>query len=153
MDSWNFFQRSALRSIHGIDRNDLAHARFMGSDPTREPPLLFQKPTDAMPYRAAVTVAEYPYPTLTKNYHGEAELVEARGKGGRNIRLGEALEYGYGYTLGWAMKRREYRLAKSCPPTIAVAPTNFRVRPSPAVSDTYQCFPYPLADHETHTAL
>ena len=37
-----------VRRIYCIGRNYAAHAREMGSDPTREPPFFFQKPTDAI---------------------------------------------------------------------------------------------------------
>lgn len=37
-----------VRRIYRIGRNYAAHAREMGSDPTREPPFFFQKPTDAV---------------------------------------------------------------------------------------------------------
>jgi 2-keto-4-pentenoate hydratase/2-oxohepta-3-ene-1,7-dioic acid hydratase in catechol pathway len=37
-----------VRRIYCIGRNYAAHAREMGSDPTREPPFFFQKPTDAV---------------------------------------------------------------------------------------------------------
>src|SRR6201746_2910704 len=36
-----------VRRIYCIGRNYAAHSREMGSDPTREPPFFFQKPTDA----------------------------------------------------------------------------------------------------------
>src|SRR6267142_6565976 len=35
-----------VRRIYCIGRNYAAHSREMGSDPTREPPFFFQKPTD-----------------------------------------------------------------------------------------------------------
>ena len=50
-------QRYPVRRIYCIGRNYAAHAREMGSDPTREPPFFFQKPTDAIQYVAAGTVA------------------------------------------------------------------------------------------------
>jgi len=96
-----------IRRIYCIGRNYAAHAREMGSDPTREPPFFFQKPTDAIQYVAAGTVADHPYPTLTKNYHYEAELVAVLGKGGRNISVDKALDLVYGYTLGLDMTRRD----------------------------------------------
>jgi len=96
-----------VRRIYCIGRNYAAHAREMGSDPTREPPFFFQKPTDAIQYVATGTVADHPYPSLTKNYHYEAELVAAIGKSGRNIPLAKALEHVYGYTLGLDMTRRD----------------------------------------------
>lgn len=60
-----------VRRIYCIGRNYAAHAREMGSDPTREPPFFFQKPTDAIQNVAIGTVADHPYPPLTKNYHYE----------------------------------------------------------------------------------
>ena len=96
-----------VRRIYCIGRNYAAHAREMGSDPTREPPFFFQKPTDAIQYVAAGTVANHPYPPLTKNYHYEAELVAVLGKGGRNIPVDQALNLVYGYTLGLDMTRRD----------------------------------------------
>ena len=96
-----------IRRIYCIGRNYAAHAREMGSDPSREPPFFFQKPTDAIQYVAAGTVADHPYPTLTKNYHYEAELVAVLGKGGRNISVDKALDLIYGYTLGLDMTRRD----------------------------------------------
>jgi len=96
-----------VRRIYCIGRNYAAHAREMGSDPTREPPFFFQKPTDAIQYVKAGTVANHPYPPLTKNYHYEAELVAVLGKGGRNIPKEKALEHVYGYTLGLDMTRRD----------------------------------------------
>jgi len=100
-----------VRRIYCIGRNYAAHAREMGSDPTREPPFFFQKPTDAVQYVAAGTVADHPYPTLTKNYHYEAELVAVIGKGGRNIPADKALDHVYGYTLGLDMTRRDLQRA------------------------------------------
>jgi len=100
-----------VRRIYCIGRNYAAHAREMGSDPTREPPFFFQKPTDAIQYVPTGTVAAHSYPPLTKNYHYEAELVAALGKGGRNIPLERALDHVYGYTLGLDMTRRDLQRA------------------------------------------
>jgi fumarylpyruvate hydrolase len=100
-----------VRRIYCIGRNYAAHAREMGSDPTREPPFFFQKPTDAIQHVAAGTVADHPYPTLTKNYHYEAELVAVLGKGGRNIPVAQALDCVWGYSLGLDMTRRDLQRA------------------------------------------
>ena len=100
-----------VRRIYCIGRNYAAHAREMGSDPTREPPFFFQKPTDAIQLVTPGTVADHPYPTLTKNYHYEVELVVALGKGGRDIPIERALEHVYGYTLGLDMTRRDLQRA------------------------------------------
>lgn len=100
-----------VRRIYCIGRNYAAHAREMGSDPTREPPFFFQKPTDAIQLVPMGTVADHPYPPLTKNYHYEAELVAVLNKGGRNIPVEKALELVYGYTLGLDMTRRDLQRA------------------------------------------
>lgn len=100
-------QAFPVRRIYCIGRNYAAHAREMGSDPTREPPFFFQKPTDAIQVVTPGTVADHPYPSLTKNYHYEVELVVALGKGGRNIAAADALGLVYGYSLGLDMTRRD----------------------------------------------
>ncbi len=100
-----------VRRIYCIGRNYAAHAREMGSDPTREPPFFFQKPTDAIQYVAAGTTPQHAYPPLTKNYHYEAELVAVLNKGGRDIPVEKALELVYGYTLGLDMTRRDLQRA------------------------------------------
>ena len=100
-----------VRRIYCIGRNYRAHAIEMGSNPDREPPFFFQKPTDAIQHVKVGTVADHPYPTLTKNYHYEAELVAALGRGGRNISVEQALDYVYGYSLGLDMTRRDLQRA------------------------------------------
>ena len=100
-----------VRRIYCIGRNYAAHAREMGSDPTREPPFFFQKPTDAIQNVAMGSVADHPYPTLTKNYHYEVELVAALNRGGRNIPAEKALECVYGYAVGLDMTRRDLQRA------------------------------------------
>ena len=90
----------AVRRIYCIGRNYAAHAIERGSDPTREPPFFFQKPTDAIQNVAIGTVADHPYPLLTRNYHHEVELVAALKSGGTNIPPEQALEHVYGYALG-----------------------------------------------------
>ena len=96
-----------VRRIYCIGRNYAAHAIEMGSDPSREPPFSFQKPTDAIQCGPPGTVADHPYPSLTKNYHYEVELVAALSGGGRNIPMDKALGLVYGYALGLDMTRRD----------------------------------------------
>src|SRR6202020_1793968 len=96
-----------VRRIYCIGRNYAAHAIERGSDPTREPPFFFQKPTDAIQYVAPGTVVEHAYPSLTKNYHHEVELVAALKSGGTNIPPEKALDHVYGYALGLDMTRRD----------------------------------------------
>ncbi len=100
-----------VRRIYCIGRNYRAHSIEMGSNPDREPPFFFQKPTDAIQFVQAGTMPEHPYPPLTKNYHYEAELVAALGKGGRNIPISQALDHVWGYTLGLDMTRRDLQRA------------------------------------------
>lgn len=101
----------SVRRIYCIGRNYAAHAREMGSDPTREPPFFFQKPTDAIQFVKIGEVADHPYPTLTKNYHYEVELVAALKSGGRNIPIEKALDHVYGYAVGLDMTRRDLQRA------------------------------------------
>ena len=100
-----------VRRIYCIGRNYAAHAREMGSDPTREPPFFFQKPSDAIQVVAIGTTADHPYPTLTKNYHYELELVAALKGGGRNVSIADALDLVYGYAVGLDMTRRDLQRA------------------------------------------
>ncbi len=101
----------AVRRIYCIGRNYAAHSREMGSDPTREPPFFFQKPTDAIQNVKIGDVADHPYPSLTKNYHYEVELVAALKTGGRNISLDKALDHVFGYAVGLDMTRRDLQQA------------------------------------------
>jgi fumarylpyruvate hydrolase len=102
-----------VRRIYCIGRNYRAHAIEMGSNPDREPPFFFQKPTDAIQYVAPNSTADHKYPTLTKNYHYEVELVAAlnKGSGGKVIPIETALELVYGYALGLDMTRRDLQRA------------------------------------------
>jgi fumarylpyruvate hydrolase len=96
-----------VRRIYCIGRNYAAHAREMGSDPNREPPFFFQKPADAIQFVPPGRTTDHPYPTLTKNYHHEIELVAALGAGGRNVPPDRALDLVYGYAIGLDMTRRD----------------------------------------------
>src|SRR5260370_40313246 len=100
-----------VRRIYCIGRNYAAHAIERGSDPTREPPFFFQKPTDAIQNVAVGTVADHPYPSLTKNYHHEGELVAALKSGRAHIPPEQALDHVYGYALGLDMTRRDLQHA------------------------------------------
>jgi len=96
-----------VRRIYCIGRNYAAHAREMGSDPTREPPFFFQKPTDAVQIVPPGDTVDHPYPPLTKNYHYEVELVAALARGGRDIPVDKALDCVFAYTVGLDMTRRD----------------------------------------------
>ena len=104
-------QMFPVRRIYCIGRNYAAHAREMGSDPTREPPFFFQKPTDAIQLVPPGQTVDHPYPSLTKNYHYEIELVAALHSGGRNIAAADALKHVFGYAVGLDMTRRDLQRA------------------------------------------
>lgn len=99
-----------VRRVYCVGRNYAAHAREMGFDPDRDPPFYFCKPADAVIPVAPGTVLDLPYPTLTGNYHYEAELVVAIGTGGANIPPGQALGHVWGYAVGLDMTRRDLQI-------------------------------------------
>jgi fumarylpyruvate hydrolase len=93
----------AVHRIYCVGRNYAAHAREMGKDPDREPPFFFMKPADAL---VANGVAVR-YPTRTRNFHHEVELVVAMGAGGVDIPAASALDHVYGYAVGNDLTRRD----------------------------------------------
>lgn len=95
-----------VRRVFCIGRNYAAHAREMGRDPDREAPFFFTKWAETVVSTGAVV----PYPSETRNFHYEAELVVAIGKGGRDIAASEALGHVYGYATGLDMTRRDLQL-------------------------------------------
>ncbi|HEY3045959.1 MAG TPA: fumarylacetoacetate hydrolase family protein [Polaromonas sp.] len=101
-----------VRRVYCVGRNYAAHAREMGFDPDREPPFFFCKPNDNA---SVVPVADgesavLPYPPQTSNYHYEAELVVAIGKGGKDISVADAASHIYGYATGLDMTRRDLQM-------------------------------------------
>ncbi|RZK90770.1 MAG: FAA hydrolase family protein, partial [Methylobacterium sp.] len=63
--------------------------------------------TDAIQVVPVGRVADHPYPSLTRNYHHELELVAALRSGGRNIPKEAALDHVYAYAIGLDMTRRD----------------------------------------------
>ncbi|MBS0346189.1 MAG: fumarylacetoacetate hydrolase family protein [Proteobacteria bacterium] len=100
-----------VRRVYCVGRNYAAHAREMGSDPTREPPFFFCKPADAVVPVAQGATLELPYPRATANLHHEIELVVAIGEGGADIPVDEALSHVWGYGVGLDMTRRDLQFA------------------------------------------
>jgi len=96
-----------VRRIWCVGRNYAAHAREMGSDPDRDPPFFFAKPTDAIVQNGD----PIPYPPGTKNLHHEIELVVAIGKAGMAISTENALDHVFGYAVGLDMTRRDLQNA------------------------------------------
>ncbi len=95
-----------VHRIYCVGRNYAEHAREMGHDPARTPPVFFLKPADAIVMSGA-TVA---YPSRTKNLQHEIELVVAIGEAGRNISAGAALEHVFGYAVGIDLTRRDLQI-------------------------------------------
>ncbi|MBC7202897.1 MAG: fumarylacetoacetate hydrolase family protein [Pusillimonas sp.] len=99
-----------VRRVYCVGRNYAAHAREMGFDPDREPPFFFCKPADSVKPVAYGDTLELPYPSETKNYHYEIELVAAIGKAGSNISEANALSHVWGYAVGLDMTRRDLQM-------------------------------------------
>ncbi|MDC0948794.1 fumarylacetoacetate hydrolase family protein [Gammaproteobacteria bacterium] len=93
-----------------VGRNYEAHAREMGKDPARDPPFYFTKWPEAVRNSGPADGLVAPYPSQTANFHHEAELVVAIGKGGVNILRQNALDHVCGYAVGLDMTRRDLQL-------------------------------------------
>jgi fumarylpyruvate hydrolase len=96
-----------VRRVFCIGRNYAAHAREMGSDPDRDPPFFFTKWAETV----VLSGTAIAYPPETANYHYEAELVVAIGRGGRNIDPADAAAHIFGYACGLDMTRRDLQNA------------------------------------------
>ena len=95
-----------VRRVFCIGRNYADHAKEMGVEVDREPPFYFTKWAETV----IPTGSTMAYPPMTQNFHYEAELVVAIGKGGRNIDEAQALDHIYGYATGLDMTRRDLQL-------------------------------------------
>ena len=96
-----------VNRIYCVGRNYAEHAREMGDDPQRDPPFFFCKDASCVvevPLNGRVTL---PYPSGTKRYEYEVELVVALGQGGKDIALDQANEHIFGYAIGLDMTRRD----------------------------------------------
>jgi fumarylpyruvate hydrolase len=98
--------RFPVHRIYCVGRNYEEHAKEMGFT-GREPPFFFMKPADALVVVDADSTGTLPYPSLTKNFHHEIELVVAIGTGGKNIKAADAHTHIYGYAVGLDMTRRD----------------------------------------------
>lgn len=99
-------QSFPVTRIYCVGRNYVAHAQEMGFT-GREPPFFFMKPADALVIVADGEVGEMHYPTLTKDFQHEIELVACIGMGGKNIKAADAMKHIYGYAVGLDMTRRD----------------------------------------------
>ncbi|WP_031555390.1 fumarylacetoacetate hydrolase family protein [Parvularcula oceani] len=92
-----------VRRVFCVGRNYADHAREMGGDPDREPPFFFTKWAETVVPSGSVI----PYPQGTSDFHFEAELVVAIGKGGRDLTPEQSLGHVHGYAAGLDMTRRD----------------------------------------------
>ena len=99
-------ERFPVNRIYCVGRNYEEHAKEMGFT-GREPPFFFLKPANTLVVVESGQTGSMPYPSLTKNFHHEIELVVAIGKGGKNIKAADALKHVYGYAIGLDMTRRD----------------------------------------------
>ncbi|MBM7116593.1 fumarylacetoacetate hydrolase family protein [Archangium primigenium] len=95
--------RFPVRRIYCVGQNYGAHAREMGSDPTRTPPFFFSKPADAV----RVPGEPVPFASSTGQLDYEIELVVALHRGGENVTPEQALSLVYGYAAGVDLTRRD----------------------------------------------
>lgn len=96
-------EKFAVRRIYCIGKNYTAHVIEMDGDPDRDPPVIFQKPTDSIVRNGG----EIPYPVFTENFHYEGEMVVALKSGGHDIPVDQAASHIYGYAVGLDMTRRD----------------------------------------------
>jgi fumarylpyruvate hydrolase len=102
--------RFPVQRIYCVGRNYVDHAQEMGFT-GREPPFFFIKPANTVVVAnssdKAGEIATVAYPTLTKDYQHEIELVACIGTGGKNIKAADAKKHIYGYAVGLDMTRRD----------------------------------------------
>lgn len=104
-------ERFPVGRIFCVGRNYAAHAREMGGD-ERDPPFFFMKPNTATV--DASQAVELPYPSMTRDYQHEIELVVTLSEGGSNLSPSDALARVHGYAVGLDMTRRDLQtLAKA----------------------------------------
>jgi len=100
--------RYPIKRIFCVGRNYHAHAVEMGRpvDKATAKPFYFTK----SPSTLVESGATVPYPTGTKNYHYEMELVVAIGAPGFRVDPTDAAHLIYGYATGLDMTRRDLQL-------------------------------------------
>jgi fumarylpyruvate hydrolase len=99
-------ERFPVARIYCVGRNYEEHAKEMGFT-GREPPFFFIKPANTVVVVNAGETGTVPYPSLTKNFHHEIELVACIGTGGKNIKAADAMKHIFGYAVGLDMTRRD----------------------------------------------
>lgn len=97
-----------VQRLFFVGRNYHAHAQEMGRPVEKSTmrPFYFTKSPQTLVLSGVTT----PYPSETKNYHYEMELVLVIGKTGFRISPKTAHEHVYGYACGLDMTRRDLQL-------------------------------------------
>lgn len=98
--------RFPVNRIYCVGRNYVAHAQEMGFT-GREAPFFFIKPADTCLVLEPGQTGTLHYPSLTKDFHHEIELVACIGTGGKNIKAADAKQHIWGYAVGLDMTRRD----------------------------------------------
>lgn len=98
-------EKYPVRRIYCIGKNYTAHVIEMGGTVEREPPVIFQKPTDSIVRNGG----DLPYPVFTANFHYEGEMVVVLKSGGHHIPVDQASSHIYGYAVGLDMTRRDHQ--------------------------------------------
>jgi fumarylpyruvate hydrolase len=101
-------ERAPVNRLFFVGRNYHAHAVEMGKpvDKSVERPFYFTKSPATLVESGATT----PYPSETKNFHFEMELIVVIGKPGFRVPAAQAHELVYGYACGLDMTRRDLQL-------------------------------------------
>ena len=101
-------ERLPVNRLFFVGRNYHAHAVEMGKpvDKSVERPFYFTKSPQTL-LESGATMA---YPSETKNFHFEMELVVAIGKPGFRVKAEDAHQIIYGYAAGLDMTRRDLQL-------------------------------------------
>lgn len=97
--------RFPVRRVYCVGRNYAEHIREMGGD-ERELPFFFQKPADAIVQHGA----RVPYPSCTRDFQHEVELVLAVGRPGRDIAAADSARHVCGLGVGIDLTRRDVQV-------------------------------------------
>jgi fumarylpyruvate hydrolase len=110
--------RFPVHRIYCVGRNYAEHAKEMGATVSKDAPVFFMKPADAV----VTDGADVPYPSATADLHHEVELVVALQTGGRDLDAAGARAAIYGYAVGLDLTRRDLQAnakAKALPWDVA----------------------------------
>ncbi len=95
--------RFPVHRIYCIGRNYAEHAKEMGATVSKDAPVFFMKPADAI----VTDGADVPYPPATNDLHHEVELVVALQSGGAALDVERARAAIFGYAVGLDLTRRD----------------------------------------------